>query len=220
MPPVSDSDRSPLCQSRGEELANAITHGLGAIGSVVALVFMLVLAEGPREVVSAAIFGTSLIVLYLSSTLYHSFSGPRLKNLFQILDHAAIYLLIAGSYTPFMLVTLGGPLGWSFFGIIWGLALAGIIVKACMTNNREHWLSTALYVFMGWLVLGALAPLVKALPTPGFWLFASGGLSYTLGVIFFALESRLRFAHAIWHLFVLGGSTCHVLAVALSVLGN
>ena len=220
MAPGHDTDRSPLCQSHAEEVANAVTHGIGAVASVVALVLMLVVAEGPWEIVCAAIFGSSLVILYLSSTLYHSFSGPRLKNLFQVLDHAAIYLLIAGTYTPFMLITLRGPLGWTIFGIIWGLALAGIIVKAVMTNRREHWISTALYVFMGWFVVAALPSLIKALPPAGLWLLVAGGLSYTLGVVFFALENRLRFAHAIWHLFVLGGSTCHVLAVALHVLGT
>lgn len=218
MPPATDTDRSPLCQSRSEELANAITHGLGAAASVVALVLMLVVADDAWQIVSAAIFGTSLVVLYSASTLYHSFSGPKLKNLFQVLDHAAIYLLIAGTYTPLMLVTLRGPLGWSLFGVIWALALGGIATKACMPDNREHWASTALYVFMGWLVVAALPSLIKTLPAPGLWLLVAGGLSYTFGVIFFALERKLKFAHAVWHLFVLGGSTCHVVAVALHVL--
>ncbi len=211
-------ERSDLCETKGEELASMITHALGALLSVVALVWMIIVAHpDPWKVTSAAIFGSSLFILYLSSTLYHSFSRPRVKSVFQILDHSAIYLLIAGTYTPLVLVTLRGPWGWTLFGIVWAMAIGGIIVKSVMHNNREHWLSTALYVAMGWLAIIAIKPIINTLPANGLILLVAGGLSYTGGVIFFVWQ-RLRFNHAIWHLFVMGGSCCHTLAVGLHVL--
>ena len=209
--------RSPLCESRGEELASAITHGLGVAASIVGLVFMVVVADDAWKITSGALYGSTLILLFLSSTLYHSFSGEKVKNFFQIMDHSAIYLLIAGSYTPLTLVTLRGPWGWSLFGVVWFLAICGILTKALMKGDREHWSSTALYVIMGWLAVIVIKPLIDILPAPALWLIVSGGLSYTVGVIFFVWKS-LKFSHAVWHLFVIGGSTCHVLAVTLYVL--
>lgn len=213
----SEKIRSELCESKGEELASAITHGLGVGLSVAALVIMVIVGSDPWKITSGAIFGTTLILLYLSSTLYHTMSSPRTKSFFQILDHAAIYLLIAGTYTPITLVTLRGPKGWVLFGIVWAMAIAGVCIKGFMKNNREHWISTALYLVMGWLAVFVLGPLIKALPTPGLIMLVAGGLSYTFGVIFFVWR-KLRFNHALWHLFVLSGSTLHALMMILYVL--
>jgi len=210
--------RSPLCDSHREEVASLITHSLGVLLSVVALVVMLVVSDGDViRIVSSVVFGTSLILLYLSSSLYHFFTSLRWKAHFQSLDHACIYLLIAGSYTPITLITLRGPWGWTLFGIVWGMALAGILIKLLFSGKKDHWISTALYLAMGWLVVIALEPLVKNMPGPGMALLVAGGLSYSLGIVFFVWR-KLPFNHAIWHLFVLGGSACHVLAVTLHVL--
>ena len=201
------------------ELANSITHGLGAVLSVLALVLLVVLAAlhgTARHVVGAAIFGATLVLLYTMSTLYHALRNPRAKRVFKILDHSAIYLLIAGTYTPFCLATLRGGWGWSLFGVVWGLAAAGVVFKSVFIGRFEI-LSTAVYLAMGWMVMVAAVPLWRALPAPGMaWLMA-GGACYTLGVAFYAWH-RLKFHHAVWHLFVLGGSLCHVVAVLGSVI--
>jgi hemolysin III len=204
--------RSHLCDTPMEELASSVTHALGIIFSIGALVWMLFLAQGDVfQVVSASLFGGTLTLLYASSTLYHAISHPKWKELLQLLDHACIYLLIAGSYTPLTLVALRGPWGWSLFGIVWFCALAGVLLKTLVARKKDHWLSTALYIAMGWLAVIAFGPMVRALPAAGLaWLIA-GGVSYTFGVVFFAWN-RLPFNHAIWHLFVLGGSVCHVFA--------
>ena len=195
-----------------------LTHAVGTLLSIGALVIMIVLAGGePLKIVAAAVFGSSLIVLYLSSTLYHCFTSPRWKAHFQALDHACIYLLIAGSYTPVTLVTLRGASGWWLFGIVWSLAIVGMLVKTLRKGKRDHWISTALYLAMGWLILFALKPLIREMPAPGVWLLVAGGFTYSFGIVFYAWH-RLPFNHAIWHLFVLGGSACHVLAVMLYVL--
>ncbi len=178
---------------------------------------MCLVARDGWALASGIVFGSSMILLYLSSTLYHSFTGHRIKQIFQVFDHSAIYLLIAGSYTPLTLVAVGGPLGWSIFGVIWFLAIGGILAKSLMRGNREHWASTALYVVMGWLVVSILPAIIRELPPTGFHLIVAGGLSYTLGVVFFAWN-RLPYNHAIWHLFVLGGSTFHALSIVLYVL--
>ena len=198
----------------GEELANSLTHGLGAVLGVASLAWMVTLAAlhgTARHVVGAALFGSTLVLLYTMSTLYHAFRGPQVKRVFRILDHTAIYLLIAGTYTPFCLVTLRGGWGWSLFGVVWGLALLGTIFKFLFIQRFPR-LSTAIYLAMGWIVLIAAVPLWRALPAMGWvWLFG-GGAFYSLGVIFYAWH-RLRFHHAVWHLFVLAGSLCHVAAV-------
>lgn len=210
--------RSHLCESHPEEIASTITHACGLALSIAALVAMIRVGNGePWRVVSAAVFGTTLVLLYLSSTLYHAFSGPRAKELLQVLDHACIYLLIAGSYTPLTLVTLRGPWGWSLFGAIWFLAVAGVLVKALMRGRKDGWLSTALYLAMGWLIIVACAPVIRTLPPGGLaWLLA-GGVCYSLGIAFFAWHS-LRFNHALWHLCVLAGSACHVAAALFHIL--
>lgn len=210
--------RSHLSHSRGEERASMITHGIATLLAVAALVVMLVIAGGdPAKMVSAALFGSTLVLLYLSSTVYHSFHSPRIKSFLQVLDHAGIYLLIAGSYTPLTLVTLRGPWGWTLLGIIWFLAIVGVVLKAVIRGNREAWWSTALYVLMGWLIVIAAPKLVHELSLPGLAWLVAGGLCYTGGVVFFLWES-LPYNHAIWHAFVMAGSACHVVTTAAYVL--
>jgi len=211
-------DRSHLCDTHREEVASIATHAAGLVFSVVALVIMLALALGDAlKVVSAAVFGVSLIGLYASSTLYHIANTHRWKARFQTLDHICIYLLIAGSYTPFTLITLRGPWGWPIFGAVWTMAIGGIFMKTLWKGQKDHWFSTALYLLMGWLIVLAIGPLARQLPAAGVGWLVAGGLAYTLGVGFFSWH-RLPFNHAIWHLFVLTGSVCHVLAVSLFVL--
>jgi len=210
--------RSPLCDTRAEEYASQVTHGLGILFAVASLVVM-VLASGsdPYRIVASCVFGTSLILLYSSSTIYHSVSTPGLRSLFQIFDHACIYLLIAGTYTPVSLITLRGPWGWSLLGAVWFLAIAGVILKSVMRENREAWWSTALYVVMGWLVVFAIVPLIRNMPGAGIAWLVAGGLCYTFGVVFFAWR-KLPYNHAIWHLFVMAGSACHVIATVWYIL--
>ena len=202
-----------------EELANRLTHGLGAAFSVAGLVLLVLFSARSGDawhVVSTAIFGATLVLLYSSSTLYHSFRSEKLKHLLRKFDHAAIFLLIAGTYTPFLLVTLRGPWGWSLFGVIWGLAIIGVTLKFWHAG-RFNVVSTLIYIGMGWLVMIALKPLTAALPAGGLKLLVAGGLCYTGGTIFY-LWHRLPYNHAIWHLFVLGGSACHWAAVFFFVV--
>ncbi len=216
--PLETPNRSTLCDSHREEVASLATHALGCLLSMVALGVMLHLAAGERlKVVSAVVFGTALILLYGSSALYHFSTQPQWKARFQALDHACIYLLIAGSYTPITLITLRGATGWWLFGTVWLLALVGVFVKTVRKGRRDHWLSTTLYLAMGWLILFALRPLAQNLPMAGVWWLVAGGFTYSFGIVFY-LWHRLPFNHAIWHLFVLGGSTCHVIAVIGYVL--
>ncbi len=210
--------RSPLCDSHREEVASLVTHAAGVLFSVAALVTMLGLAGGePLKIVSAVVFGVSLVLLYTSSTLYHFFTSARWKAHFQGLDHACIYLLIAGSYTPITLITLRGATGWWLFGTVWALAIVGVLIKTLRQGKKDHWISTTLYLAMGWLILVAFGPLVRGLPMAGVWWLVAGGFTYSFGIVFYAWK-RLPFNHAIWHLFVLGGSACHVLAVVRYVL--
>ncbi len=214
----SNKDRSQLCETHAEEIASSITHGIGIALSIAGLVTMLIVSgHDTWRLTSAAIFGATLILLYLSSTLYHAFHTPRVKSFFQILDHSAIYLLIAGSYTPLTLVSLRGPWGWSLFAVVWSMAIAGVLIKSVMKKHRDHWISTAIYLIMGWLAVIAARPLLEALPQGAITLLVAGGLCYTGGVAFFAW-SKLKYNHAIWHLFVLGGSTLHALTMILYVL--
>ena len=202
-----------------EEVMNAVTHGIGALLAVIGLVFLTVFAYLYGEiwhVLSFSIYGTTLVLLYLASTLYHSFTNERLKYQFKILDHSAIYLLIAGTYTPFTLVPLHGVLGWTIFGIVWGLAMLGILLKVFFVG-RFKVVSTLCYILMGWLIVLAIKPLVATVAASGIiWLIA-GGLFYTLGTVFY-LWNKLPYNHAIWHLFVLAGSVSHFIAVFFYVL--
>ena len=196
-----------------------LTHGVGAGLGVAGLVLLVTAAWRHGDawhVVSSAIFGAALVLLYTASTLYHSFESALTRQRLQKLDHAAIFLLIAGTYTPFVLVTLRGPWGWSLFGVIWGLAIVGVVLK-CWFAGRFRGVSTSVYLVMGWLVLIAIKPLVAALPAGGMKLLVAGGLCYTGGVAFYHWR-RLPYHHAIWHLFVLAGSACHWAAVFLYVL--
>ncbi|MDQ0341986.1 hemolysin III [Lederbergia wuyishanensis] len=191
-----------------EELANAITHGIGFLLSIPALVVLIVSAAkngGALQVVSFTIFGVTMLLLYLFSTMLHSFKPSKAKNVFAILDHSAIYLLIAGTYTPLVLISLNGALGWTLFGIVWGLAVAGITFK-CFLINKFRIISTIFYLAMGWLVIIAIKPLYSSLSGPGFALLLTGGLFYSVGAIFY-IWRNLPYSHAIWHLFVIAGST-------------
>ncbi len=202
-----------------EELANSVTHGIGTGLSIAGLIILVVLAVKQGSVwhvVSFSIYGSSLILLYLASTLYHSFQKPRLKHVFRVLDHSAIYVLIAGTYTPFMLVSLRGPWGWSLFSVVWGLAVAGILFKSLFISRFER-LSLVVYLLMGWLGLIAARQMWMEIPTGGLIWLVAGGVFYSLGVIFY--QWRLfPYHHAVWHLFVLAGSICHYFSVLLYVL--
>jgi len=202
-----------------EEIAHSVTHGLGIVLSIAGLIAMLVVSERSgdvRHVVASMVYGVTLILLYLSSTLYHGIPWPKAKRVLKVLDHSAIYLLIAGTYTPFTLISLRGGWGWTLFGLVWGMALLGITLKVAAIG-RFQWLSIALYLGMGWLVVVALRPLIEAVSPAGVQLLFLGGLSYTLGVVFYKWR-RLPYHHAVWHLFVLAGSVLHFFAVLLYVL--
>jgi hemolysin III len=201
-------------QTLGEEIANAISHGLGALLALAALPLLVWQAArlgSAADIVGASVFGASLVLLYGASALYHALPQGGAKRWFNRIDHAAIYVLIAGSYTPFTLGVLKGPWGWSLFGIVWAAAVLGVTVKL-LNRLRHPWLSTGLYVAMGWVAVVAIVPMVERLPLAGLVWLVAGGLCYTLGAVVFMLDNRLRYAHAVWHLFVLGGSICHFFA--------
>jgi hemolysin III len=206
-------------QSYAEELANAMTHGVGLALSVVGWVALVVLsgmAGDGWDLAASAVYGGSLVFLYSTSTLYHSVRRPRTKKLLRILDHVAIFLLIAGTYTPFTVVLMREGWGWTLLGLVWGLALAGLLFKL-FSKHRFHPAATSLYLVMGWLGILFADPMSAALPAGGLLLIVAGGLAYTVGVVFYGWHS-LRYSHAIWHVFVLVGSICHYIAVALYVL--
>lgn len=208
-------------QTVGEEIANSISHGVGVLAAIAVTPFLILKAIplGPGAVTGASIFGAAMIILYASSAIFHSLPQSRAKRIFQILDHSAIFLLIAGTYTPFTLSVLHGTWGWTFFGLIWGLAVAGIILKTIHTDGTSK-LSIALYLAMGWLAVFAVKPLYNSMPAAGlFWILA-GGVMYTGGVLFFAYDHKMKFNHFIWHLFVLAGTACHVVAVLQYALNN
>ncbi len=203
----------------GEELAHSVIHGLGIVLSIVGLVVLVALAAlrgDAMHVVTCAVYGTTLILLYVASTLYHSIPLPRAKRVLRVLDHCAIYLLIAGTYTPFALVNLRGAGGWGLFTAVWSLAVAGVIFKSLATGKARI-LSVVLYLLLGWCVIWVIAPLSRALPPRGLELLFAGGLAYTIGVIFYAWK-KLPYHHAIWHVFVLAGSILHFFAVLVSVI--
>ena len=203
---------------KGERF-NSISHLVGAAIALAGLVLLVVQASrlgDPWKIVSFSIYGATLLILYTSSALYHSLKG-KAKTIFRKFDHLSIYLLIAGTYTPFTLITLRGAWGWSIFGVIWGLAVLGVVLESFPQNGRRI-LPVVIYLLMGWLVLTALKPLLLALPRTGFVLLLTGGLFYTLGVIFYALDDRMRHSHGIWHLFVLAGSLSHYITVLIYVL--
>jgi len=203
----------------GEEIASSITHGIGAALSVAGLVFLVVLATMYGDVwriVSFSIYGATLIILYLASTLYHSFRNQKVKKILRVIDHSSIFLLIAGTYTPFLLVSLRGVLGWTLFGIIWALAGSGIVFKALFIG-RYGKISVFIYVIMGWLCVVAIRQMLANIPSGGIIGLTVGGILYTAGIVFYAWP-KLRYSHAIWHLFVLGGSICHYFSIFYYVL--
>ncbi len=201
-------------QTLGEEIANSVSHGVALLAALVAAPFLIVAAShaGPTHVIGACVFALTMVLLYLTSTLYHALPAGRAKRVILKLDHGAIYFFIAGSYTPFALGVLGGPWGWTLFGLVWSLAAVGATLKAC--DRLSHpWLSTGLYLAMGWLVLIAAVPLVQHMSEQGLALLLAGGIAYTVGTVFFMLDSRVRYAHTVWHCFVVAGTACHFFAV-------
>ncbi|HEX9093196.1 MAG TPA: hemolysin III family protein [Coriobacteriia bacterium] len=214
-----DAGVPPRSYTLGEDIANSITHGVGVAFSISAMTLLIVFAVlwgDSWGLASAIVFGTSLVLLYSGSTLYHSLPFPRARHVFKIIDHCAIYVLIAGSYTPFTLVTVRDAGGWWMFGIVWTLAAIGIAMEAFWTY-RPKWLSIVVYLGMGWLVAFMIGPVRAALAPRGLWLLVGGGLFYTVGTAFYGLK-RVPYFHMVWHLFVLAGSVCHFLAVLLYVL--
>lgn len=204
--------------TNGEEIFNSITHGIGVLLSIAALVLLIVFAAikgNAWHVVSFSIFGSTLVLLYLSSTLYHSFKKEKIKNLFAHFDHAAIFLLIAGTYTPFLLTAIRGTFGWVLFGIIWGVAVAGIVVRSIyLTRFRK--LMVGLYLVMGWMFVVAIGPMMKNLPGTSLLFLLLGSIMYSIGVVFYVWRN-LKYGHGIWHLFVLAGSIMHFFAVIYSL---
>lgn len=214
--PAEAASRQP---SRGEELANSITHGIGAalaIGGLGVLTAFAAVYGNAWHIVSCSVYGATLVLLYLASTLYHSLQSPRTKAVLRVIDHSAIFVLIAGTYTPFTLVNLRGPWGWSMFGVIWGLALAGIACRVTVLR-RYSWSSAVVALVMGWVIVVAARPLLASIAPGGLVLLLLGGLAYTGGVGFYAWR-RLPYHHAIWHGFVLAGSVLHFLAILLYVV--
>ena len=213
------SSRSDFVPHPGEELANALTHGVGAAaalaGGAVLVTLVAIYGDG-WQLAGAIVFGVALLLLYTASTLYHAISHPVAKGRLKVFDHCAIYLLIAGTYTPFTLVGLRGAVGWWLFGAIWALALAGVVFKLFYTGRFRR-LSTLIYLAMGWLVVVAAGPLLRALDAATLGWLLAGGVAYTLGTLFY-LRPRMRWSHAIWHGFVIAGSVCHYVAVMSHLL--
>ena len=213
------SGRGSRAYPVGEEIANSVTHGVGAVFAIVALTLLVTFALQDRDswaLAAVVIYGVALVFEYVMSTLYHSFPWPRAKHVFKILDHAGIYLLIAGTYTPFAIITLRNDGGWWLFAIVWSLAIIGIAVEAAWAY-RPRWVSAAVYVGIGWLAVFMIQPLLQNLDTTGVILLVVGGLAYTGGVVFYVLK-RVPYMHMVWHLWVLVGSACHFLAILVFVI--
>lgn len=202
-------------QSQEEEIANSISHGIGLAAALVGTPFLIMHAARHGDtgfLVGTSLFSATVIFLYLASTIYHALPMGKAKRVFRVIEHSTIFLLIAGTYTPFTLGVLRGVWGWTLFVVVWGLAVAGVVLKA-FNKDTSPILSTGLYLFMGWIVVIAIDPLVARVPTAGLLWLIAGGLSYTVGVAFFATDSRLQYGHLIWHLFVMAGTACHYFAV-------
>ncbi len=200
--------------SRGEEIANSVSHGVGLVAALAAAPFLVVHAVrrgGTGAIVGASVFAATVVLLYLASTLYHALPRNRAKRVFQVIDHGAIFLLIAGTYTPFTLGVLRGAWGWTLFGLVWGLAAVGVVLKA-VGRLQQRTLSTLLYLGMGWLILIAIRPLWLRVPLSGLLWLLLGGIAYTAGLAFFAAKG-VRYSHFVWHVFVLAGTACHFFAV-------
>lgn len=202
-------------QSRGEEIANSISHGIGLIAALASTPFLVMDAIRRGDagyIAGVSIFATTMVLLYLSSTLYHALPAGKAKRVFRIIEHSAIFLLIAGTYTPFTLGVLRGAWGWTLLGLVWGLALTGVTLKAFERMSHPV-ISTGLYLLMGWLILIAANPMFEHVPVSGLLWLAAGGVAYTAGVAFFVADTRLRYGHFVWHLFVMAGTACHYFAV-------
>lgn len=220
LPTAKTAISSPVAEhARLEEWLNALTHGIGTVVALAAAAVLITLASiyGDRwAVIGASVYGASLLLLYLASTLYHAISHERTKARLKVFDHCMIYVLIAGTYTPFTLTSLRATWGWTLFGTIWTMAIAGIVFKLYFTG-RFKWLSTAIYIAMGWMIVIAIDPVMRALPQSAFTWLLAGGVAYTVGTVFY-MSRRLPYAHAIWHGFVIAGSVCHFAAVLIQVL--
>jgi len=202
-------------QSRNEELANSVSHGIGLLASIIGAPFLIVHAAQNGDatfIVGVSVFAVTAILLYLASTLYHILPTGKIKNVFNVIDHSIIFLLIAGTYTPFTLGVLSGAWGWTLFGIVWGLAFIGVLLKIFKMASHPI-VSNGLYLLMGWVVVIAIEPLMARMATVGLLWLLAGGLFYTAGIVFFVTDSRLKYGHLIWHLFVLAGTICHYFAV-------
>jgi hemolysin III len=205
-------------QSRGEEIANSLSHGVGLVAALAATPFLIAHAVRLGDagfIVGASVFAATMVLLYLTSTLYHALPPGKAKRAFRVIEHAAIFLLIAGTYTPFTLGVLRGAWGWTLFGLVWGLAAVGVLLAVVGGGVRYRALSVLLYLGMGWLIVVAIRPLWLGMPLTGLLWLVAGGLAYTVGVAFFAAK-RLRYGHFVWHLFVLAGTACHFIAVLFS----
>ncbi len=214
MPELSESAYTP-----GEEIAHAVTHGIGILLSIAGLAVLVVFASlygNAWHITTSSIYGATLILLYTASTLYHGIPHPSVKRVLRRIDHAAIFLLIAGTYTPFTLVNLRGGWGWTLFGLVWGFAILGVVLETAL-KRRVKWLSLTLYLGLGWLVLIAIEPLLESVAAGGLILLLAGGLCYSLGVIFYVWK-RLAYHHAVWHLFVMAGSVLHFFSIFFYVL--
>jgi hemolysin III len=213
---IQDPESGKRHQTMGEEIANSVSHGVGLVAALIGIPFLIAHARRLGEtdfMVGCGVFGATIIILYLTSTLYHALPRGRVKHFFRTVEHMAIFLLIAGTYTPFTLGVLEGPWGWTLLGLIWTLTLAGVMLKLLRGAEAHPILSTSLYLLMGWVVLIAVRPLWLHMPHVGFlWIFL-GGLAYSGGVIFYAIDYRMRYSHFIWHLFVLAGTILHFFAV-------
>lgn len=202
------------------EVLNSVTHGIGVVLAIVGMIFLFMKAYDNQSIVefiAYLIYGIGLFILYLSSTLYHSLTFTKARELFRIFDHSSIFIVIAASYTPFMLVGLANPLGYTILSIIWILAVLGVITQAIKINKPNRRGAVWLYLLMGWMVIFAIKPIIQILDTQGFWLLVAGGLSYSFGIIFYALSKRVKFAHTIWHLFVLAGSITMYFSIYFSL---
>jgi hemolysin III len=202
-------------QTTGEEIANSISHGLGLAAALVSIPFLLLHAVkigSTGYIVGVSVFAASIVLLYLGSTLYHALQHSAAKRVFRAIEHSAIFILIAGTYTPFTLGVLNGSWGWSIFGVIWGLALIGITLKVVFRGSHNL-LYVGLYLLMGWTIVVAIKPMLTLVPMEGLLWLLAGGLAYTIGVLFYVFDSRLKYGHAIWHLFVIAGTTCHYFSV-------
>lgn len=205
----------------GEEIFNSVSHGVGAllaIAGTVVLIVMSAIYTDPWGVVSSTIYGATLIILYTMSTLYHALTNEKAKHVMRIMDHATIFLLIAGTYTPITLVSLRGPLGWVLFGFIWAAAVVGIVLNA-IDLERFRKISVVCYIVMGWAIIAAIVPLINSMPTISLVFLLTGGIMYSVGIIFYAIK-KIRYFHSIWHLFTIGGSVLHYFAILTALLYN